>query len=83
MDGQSGGDCCAASSLFASSLTESDPDLAAAIERELDRQRDGIGLIASQNVVSQAVLDVAGSVLTNKYAEGYPGRRHYGGQPVR
>ncbi|MYA90106.1 MAG: serine hydroxymethyltransferase [Boseongicola sp. SB0662_bin_57] len=78
MDGQSGGNC-AASSLFASPLTESDPDLAAAIGRELGRQRDEIELIASENIVSQAVLDAAGSVLTNKYAEGYPGRRYYGG----
>ena len=64
---------------FAASLAESDPDLAAAIGRELARQQDGIELIASENIVSAAVLEAQGSVLTNKYAEGYPGRRYYGG----
>jgi glycine hydroxymethyltransferase len=78
MDGQSARDY-AVDGFFASSLTETDPDLAAAIGRELGRQRDEIELIASENIVSQAVLDAAGSVLTNKYAEGYPGRRYYGG----
>src|SRR6201999_788580 len=53
--------------------------LAAAIRAEFDRQQDGIELIASENIVSAAVLQAQGSVLTNKYAEGYPGRRYYGG----
>jgi glycine hydroxymethyltransferase len=64
---------------FAASLAESDPELAAAIRGELHRQQDGIELIASENIVSAAVLEAQGSVLTNKYAEGYPGRRYYGG----
>jgi glycine hydroxymethyltransferase len=64
---------------FSASLAETDPELAAAMGRELDRQRDGIELIASENLVSAAVLEAQGSVLTNKYAEGYPGRRYYGG----
>jgi len=64
---------------FGASLAEADPDLAAAIGRELTRQQDGIELIASENIVSRAVLESQGSVLTNKYAEGYPGRRYYGG----
>ena len=66
-------------SFFRASLAESDADVHAAIQKELDRQRDGIELIASENIVSQAVLDAQGSVLTNKYAEGYPGKRYYGG----
>ncbi|HEY7030906.1 MAG TPA: serine hydroxymethyltransferase [Thermomicrobiales bacterium] len=61
------------------SLRSTDPEVAAAIEGELYRQRDGIELIASENFVSSAVLRAVGSVLTNKYAEGYPGRRYYGG----
>ena len=64
---------------FETGLSERDPDIAASISRELGRQREEIELIASENIVSQAVLDAAGSVLTNKYAEGYPGRRYYGG----
>src|ERR1700736_2989833 len=60
-------------------LAETDPDVADAIRNELHRQNDGLELIASENFVSQAVLEAAGSVLTNKYAEGYPGRRYYGG----
>ena len=64
---------------FAASLAETDPELAAAIGRELVRQQDGIELIASENIVSAAVMEAQGSVLTNKYAEGYPGRRYYGG----
>ena len=64
---------------FATSLADADPDLSAAIGGELDRQRDQIELIASENIVSRAVLEAQGSVLTNKYAEGYPGRRYYGG----
>ncbi len=64
---------------FGSSLGEVDADVASAIGDELVRQRDGIELIASENMVSRAVLEAQGSILTNKYAEGYPGRRYYGG----
>src|SRR4051794_10206981 len=64
---------------FSAPLAETDPELAAAISDELIRQQDGIELIASENAVSAAVLEAQGSVLTNKYAEGYPGRRYYGG----
>ena len=60
-------------------LEEADPEVAAIIGRELDRQRDRIELIASENIASPAVLEATGSVFTNKYAEGYPGRRYYGG----
>ncbi len=66
-------------SFFSSPLAETDPDLAAAIRGELGRQQDQIELIASENIVSRAVLEAQGSVLTNKYAEGYPGRRYYNG----
>ena len=62
-----------------STLQEQDPDIALAIEKESERQRRNIVLIASENYASQAVLEAQGSVLTNKYAEGYPGRRYYGG----
>ena len=65
--------------LFTVSLQDSDPEIAEAIRRELGRQRDEIELIASENIVSRAVLEAQGSVLTNKYAEGLPGRRYYGG----
>ena len=65
--------------LFADSLAQTDPEIFDAIAHELDRQRDEIELIASENIVSKAVLEAQGSVLTNKYAEGYPGRRYYGG----
>ncbi|MYE58045.1 MAG: serine hydroxymethyltransferase [Alphaproteobacteria bacterium] len=64
---------------FTAPLADAAPDLSAAIGGELDRQRDQIELIASENIVSRAVLEAQGSVLTNKYAEGYPGRRYYGG----
>ncbi|HRD78885.1 MAG TPA: serine hydroxymethyltransferase [Hyphomicrobiaceae bacterium] len=64
---------------FASPLAEVDPAIHAIIGREMGRQRDEIELIASENIVSKAVLDATGSVLTNKYAEGYPGKRYYGG----
>ena len=64
---------------FSAPLAETDPELAAAMGLELTRQRDGIELIASENLVSAAVMEAQGSVLTNKYAEGYPGRRYYGG----
>ncbi len=66
-------------SFFSASLADADPDIARAISLELGRQRDEIELIASENIVSRAVLEAQGSVLTNKYAEGYPGRRYYGG----
>ena len=62
-----------------SRLQSWDPEVAAAMQQELQRQRDKIELIASENFVSEAVMDAMGSVLTNKYAEGYPGRRYYGG----
>ncbi len=64
---------------FTMSLAERDPDLYRAIGQELSRQQDQIELIASENIVSAAVLEAQGTVLTNKYAEGYPGRRYYGG----
>jgi glycine hydroxymethyltransferase len=64
---------------FTDSLAHSDPEIADAIGKELGRQRDKIELIASENIVSKAVLEAQGSVLTNKYAEGYPGKRYYGG----
>jgi glycine hydroxymethyltransferase len=64
---------------FTASLAEVDPELTTAIDKELGRQRSQIELIASENIVSRAVLEAQGSVLTNKYAEGYPGRRYYGG----
>ncbi|MEM1427999.1 MAG: serine hydroxymethyltransferase [Pseudomonadota bacterium] len=67
------------SGFFTESLASRDPELAAAVGQELGRQRDEIELIASENIVSRAVLEAQGSVLTNKYAEGYPGRRYYGG----
>ena len=64
---------------FTEDLTTRDPQIAKAIGLELGRQRDEIELIASENIVSQAVMQAQGSVMTNKYAEGYPGRRYYGG----
>src|SRR5689334_24494824 len=60
-------------------LFEADPDIATAIENEERRQHEGLELIASENFVSEAVLEAMGSVFTNKYAEGYPGKRYYGG----
>ncbi|MCW2309319.1 glycine hydroxymethyltransferase [Rhodobium gokarnense] len=65
--------------MFATPLAEADPAIAAAIADELGRQQHEIELIASENIVSRAVLEAQGSVMTNKYAEGYPGRRYYGG----
>ncbi|MEE2746350.1 MAG: serine hydroxymethyltransferase [Pseudomonadota bacterium] len=65
--------------MFSASLSDSDHDVATAISKELERQKSQIELIASENIVSKAVLEAQGSVLTNKYAEGYPGRRYYGG----
>ena len=64
---------------FSSPLSKIDPLISNAVELELQRQRDQIELIASENIVSQAVLEAQGSVLTNKYAEGYPSKRYYGG----
>ena len=64
---------------FGETLAERDPDILAAINEELGRQRDQIELIASENIVSRAVMEAQGGVMTNKYAEGYPGRRYYGG----
>jgi glycine hydroxymethyltransferase len=66
-------------SFFSASLADSDPEIFNSVELELGRQRDEIELIASENIVSRAVLEAQGSVMTNKYAEGYPGRRYYGG----
>jgi len=67
------------SSVLNSSLHELDPDVAAAVDAELDRQQSTLEMIASENFAPVAVLEAQGSVLTNKYAEGYPGRRYYGG----
>ena len=66
-------------SFFDDTLQQSDPEIASAVAKELGRQQNEIELIASENIVSRAVLEAAGSVLTNKYAEGYPGKRYYGG----
>lgn len=68
-----------AESTFLQPLSEVDPEVAAALEAELGRQRSTLEMIASENFVPRAVLEAQGSVLTNKYAEGYPGRRYYGG----
>ena len=69
----------AGDAFFGATLSQADPAVFAAVGRELRRQQDQIELIASENIVSRAVLEAQGSVLTNKYAEGYPGRRYYGG----
>ena len=66
-------------SLMSRTLAQADPEIAAAIAHETTRQAEGLELIASENFVSSAVLEAAGSVMTNKYAEGYPGKRYYGG----
>src|ERR1700756_4221195 len=66
-------------SFFTATLAQADPEIANAIQGELGRQRHEVELIASENIVSRAVLEAQGSVLTNKYAEGYPGKRYYGG----
>jgi glycine hydroxymethyltransferase len=68
-----------AKTAFALPLAQADPEVAAAIDHETLRQHEGLEMIASENFVSEAVLEAAGSVFTNKYAEGYPGRRYYGG----
>ncbi|WP_091738776.1 serine hydroxymethyltransferase [Phenylobacterium immobile] len=72
----------ATADFFARSVAETDPELAKVLGGELKRQQDQIELIASENIVSRAVLEAQGSVLTNKYAEGYPGKRYYGGCEV-
>ncbi len=64
---------------FEKKLSEADPEIFDAVNKELIRQQNHIELIASENIVSQAVLEAQGSVLTNKYAEGYPGKRYYNG----
>ena len=64
---------------FTDALSKKDPQIFAAIQRESRREEEGLELIASENYVSSAVLEAQGSVLTNKYAEGYPGKRYYGG----
>ena len=64
---------------FTESLASRDPELYGSITDELGRQRHEIELIASENIVSRAVMEAQGSVMTNKYAEGYPGKRYYGG----
>jgi glycine hydroxymethyltransferase len=69
-------------STFSNSLAETDPEIAAVLQGELDRQRNFLEMIASENFVSRGVLEAQGSVLTNKYAEGYPGKRYYGGCEV-
>ena len=69
----------APSTFFSATLAEADPEIAGAIKNELGRQQHEIELIASENIVSRAVLEAQGSVMTNKYAEGYPGARYYGG----
>ena len=66
-------------SFFSSSVKNSDPEIAKAIDGEINRQKYQIELIASENIVSKAVLEAQGSIFTNKYAEGYPGKRYYGG----
>ena len=71
--------CGAEGEFFDQALADADPEIFASINRELGRQQDQVELIASENIVSRAVIEAMGSVLTNKYAEGYPGRRYYGG----
>ena len=65
--------------MFNAPIAEADPEIAEILDAELSRQQDGLEMIASENFVPRAVLQAQGSVLTNKYAEGYPGRRYYGG----
>lgn len=77
MDRPAAGD--ALQTFWHDTLEDADPAVAAIIGRELERQRDRIELIASENIASPAVLEATGSVFTNKYAEGYPGKRYYGG----
>ena len=82
MQAQSTPSKSAAGDFFGHGVAEGDPDLARILDAELKRQQDQIELIASENIVSRAVLEAQGSVLTNKYAEGYPGKRYYGGCEV-
>src|SRR3954465_5324887 len=79
MSSESGARSAKEDAFFSATLAEADPEIAEAIALELGRQRDEIELIASENIVSRAVLEAQGSVMTNKYAEGYPGKRYYGG----
>ena len=79
MSASSSKSASAETAFFSAPLAETDPEIADAIAKELGRQRDEIELIASENIVSRAVLEAQGSVLTNKYAEGLPGKRYYGG----
>ena len=72
-------DAVRSAGFFTAHLPEADPEVHAAIQNELKRQRHNIELIASENITSLAVLEATGSVFTNKYAEGYPGKRYYGG----
>ncbi|MDN6853867.1 MAG: serine hydroxymethyltransferase, partial [Bifidobacterium crudilactis] len=65
--------------IFNAPIAQTDPEIATILDAELSRQQDGLEMIASENFVPRAVLQAQGSVLTNKYAEGYPGRRYYGG----
>ena len=65
--------------MFNAPIAEADPEIAEILDAELSRQQNGLEMIASENFVPRAVLQAQGSVLTNKYAEGYPGRRYYGG----
>ena len=65
--------------LYTQKIQDTDPEVFATLERELNRQQNQIELIASENICSLAVLNAQGSVMTNKYAEGYPGKRYYGG----
>ena len=67
------------SEIYKQNLKDSDPEVFATLSRELNRQQNQIELIASENIASLAVLNAQGCVMTNKYAEGYPGRRYYGG----
>ncbi|MBT5752679.1 MAG: serine hydroxymethyltransferase, partial [Rhodospirillaceae bacterium] len=66
-------------SFFGTHLTDADPEIVEAVRNEYSRQSNQIELIASENIVSRAVMEAQGTLLTNKYAEGYPGRRYYGG----
>ena len=79
---QSSSSRSATGDFFGQGVAQGDPDLARILDKELRRQQDQIELIASENIVSRAVLEAQGSVLTNKYAEGYPGKRYYGGCEV-
>ena len=67
------------SDLFTKGIKEADPEVYGTLSRELERQQNQIELIASENIASKSILNAQGSVMTNKYAEGYPGKRYYGG----